>query len=169
MSACYFAGMAVNKILYLDLVISIVTSLYVAADSGVNNTMKCPVNKFMRKQVPAEPLNGMCMGDVVMYLSKALHSIVDKELSISSFQEMINDMEFTNIADNLNIQLNLLVDKFNNKLRLFLDILKQSYNIIYPILSKTQDQSVYFNQMIELDIIPKRIPNICSQVITGTF
>lgn len=165
---CYFAGMAVNKILYLDLVLSILTFFYVVADNSVNNTVKCPVNKFLRKQVPAEPLNGMCMGDVVMDLSKALYSIVDEELSIFSFQNMINDIEVTNIADSLDVQLNQLVDKFNNKLRLLSDILKQSYNIIYPVLLKRQDQSVYFSQM-ELNTSPKRISDICTQIVTGIF
>lgn len=160
--------MAVNKILYLTLLI-ILINLYAAAnnDTVTNATVKCQSGKPLRKQVSAEPLNGMCLRDVVRYLSKRLRSIVDEELGVSSFQDTINKMEFTNISSNLDARLNALVDKFNNKLRTHIDVLKQGYNAIYSILSKGI-HTVYSSQTVDLDIMQmNRVSDICSQIITG--
>lgn len=160
--------MVVNKLLYLALPI-ILTNLYVAAndDGVVNATVKCQSSKSLRKQVSVEPLNGMCLRDVVVYLSKRLRSIIDEELGASSFQDTIDKMGFANISSNLDARLNALVDKFNNKLRTHIDVLKQSYNAIYSILSKGI-RTVYSSQMVDLDMIQmNRVSDICTQIITG--
>lgn len=160
--------MAVNKILYLILPI-ILLNIYVVAnnDSVINITVKCQTGKSLHKQVSVEPLNGMCLRDVVVYLSKRLRSIVDEELGMSSFQDAINKMEFANISSNLDARLNALVDKFNNKLRTHIDVLKQGYNVVYSILSK-EIRAVYSSQTVDLDIMQmNRVSDICTQIITG--
>jgi len=160
--------MAVNKILYLLLPIILTNTYVVANDDGVTNvTVKCQTGKSLRKQVSAEPLNGMCLRDVVGYLSKRLRSIVDEELGASSFQDTISKMEFANISSNLDARLNALVDKFNNKLRTHMDVLKQGYNAIYSILSK-EVRAVYSSQTVDLDVMQmNRVSDICTQIITG--
>ncbi|GAB1860644.1 VWFA and cache domain-containing protein 1 [Camponotus japonicus] len=159
--------MAVNKILYLLLPIILTNTYVVANDDGVTNvTVKCQTGKSLRKQVSAEPLNGMCLRDVVGYLSKRLRSIVDEELGASSFQDTISKMEFANISSNLDARLNALVDKFNNKLRTHMDVLKQGYNAIYSILSK-EVRAVYSSQTVDLDVMQmNRVSDICTQIIT---
>lgn len=159
--------MAINTILYLSLAL-ILTNFYVIAND-VNATIKCQFGKPMRKQVPAEPLNGMCLRDATVHLSKTLQSIVDKELGVSKFQKMINKMEFIYTSSDLDIRLNSLVEKFNNKLKSYDDILKQSYKIIHPILSKKQDYSAYSSQMVNFDITQNRVTDICTEIITGIF
>lgn len=163
------ARMPVNKILCLALPI-ILTNLYVAANDGgsvINATVKCQSGKSLRKQVSVEPLNGMCLRDVVVYLSKRLRSVVDEELGVSSFQDTIGKIEFANISSNLDARLNALVDKFNNKLRTHNDVLKQGYNAIYSILSKGI-RTVYSSQMVDLNMIQmNRASDICTQIVTG--
>lgn len=160
--------MAVNKILYLTLLIVLI-NLYAAAndDAVTNVTVKCQSGKPLRKQVSAEPLNGMCLRDIIGHLSKRLRSIMDEELGVSSFQDTINKLEFANISINLDARLNALVDKFNNKLRTHIDILKQGYNAIYSILSKGI-HTIYSSQTVDLDIMQmNRVSDICTQIITG--
>lgn len=142
-------------------------NFYVIANDDVNATVKCQFNKPMRKQVPAEPLNGTCLRDAVVHLSKTLRSVVDEELGVSVFQKMNTD--FTHAISDLNMRLNSLVDIFNNKLRSYDDILKQSYNAIHPILSKKQDYSAYSSQMVNLDITQNRVTDVCTEIITGIF
>ncbi|XP_072753876.1 VWFA and cache domain-containing protein 1 [Anoplolepis gracilipes] len=156
--------MAVNKILYLALPI-ILTYFYVAANEVINATVKCQSGRSLRKQVSVEPLNGMCLRDVVVYLSKKLQSIVDEELGVSSFQDKIDKMEYANISSNLDARLNALVDKFNNKLRTHIDVLKQGYNAIYSILSK-EIRTIYSSQTVDLDMMQNRVSDICSEIIT---
>ncbi|EFN86965.1 VWFA and cache domain-containing protein 1 [Harpegnathos saltator] len=158
--------MAVNKIPRLILRLLILMSLYVAAHDSVNATVKCQFERPMRKQVPAEPLNGMCLRDIAVHVSKMLRSvIVAEELGVHSFQEMIDKMEFTQISGNLIVKLNSLVDKFNNKLRAYIDVLKQSYNTIHPVLCKTQDYSVYSSQMVGLNIMQDKVSDVCTRIV----
>lgn len=136
-------------------------------DDALDGAVKCQSGKPMRKQMPAEPLNGVCLRDIAAHLSKTLRSIVDEELGVSFLQELIDRTEFTNISGDLDARLGSLVDKFNNKLRSHVDILKQSYNAIYPVLSKTQDRSAYFSQIVDLDIMHNRASDICTRIVTG--
>lgn len=159
--------MAVNGIQYLALRLLILMSLYVAAYDSVNATVRCQFGRPMRKQVPAEPLNGMCLRDVAAHVSKTLRSIVDEELDVSSFQKTIDKMEFTQISGSLNTKLNSLVDKLNNKLRIYIDVLKQSYNAIHSILCETENHSIYSSQVVDLNIMQDRVSDICTRVITG--
>lgn len=159
--------MAVNKILYFILPI-ILLNIYIVAnnDSVTNVTVKCQTGKSLRKQVSAEPLNGMCLRDVVVFLSKRLRFIVDEELGVSSFQDTINKMEFANISSNLDARLNALVDKFNNKLRTHIDVLKQGYNIVYSMLKGIP--VAYSSQTADLHLMQmNRLLHICPEIITG--
>jgi hypothetical protein len=157
--------MVINRILYLSLTLSILTNFYVAANDDVNVTSIKYQSGKVRKQVPAEPLNGMYLRDAVVHLSQALQSIVDEELGISSFQRIINKMEFTNVSNNMDTRLNLLVDKFNNKLKSYTDVLEQSYNAVHLILSK--NQSISSSQMASLNIAQNIVSDICTQIATG--
>lgn len=156
-----------NRILCLSLTLPVLTGLCVIAHDGVNATVKCQFSRPTRKQVPAEPLHGVCLRDIVEHLSKELHAVVDEELGVSSFQGMIDRIEFMNISGGLDARLSALVDKFNSKLRSYIDVLKQGYSIVHPVLSKTHNRSVYPSQTVHLDIIQNRISDICTQVVTG--
>jgi len=158
--------MVINRILYFSLTLLILTNFYVAANDDINVTsIKYQSGKPLRKQVPAEPLNGMYLRDAVVHLSQALQSIVDEELGVSSFQKIIDKMEFTNISNSIDTRLNLLVDKFNNKLKSYTDILEQGYNAVHLILSK--NQSVSSSQMASLNIAQNIVSDTCTQIATG--
>lgn len=158
-----FAGMAVNKILYLSSVL-ILINLCVASNDDATR-----FGKSMRKQVPAEPLNGMYLRDVVMHLSKMLRSVVDEELGASSFQEMINKIEFTNVSNNLDLKLSALVDKFNNKLAAHINVFNQVYEIVHRILAHNPLSNIYSSQLVDYDMEMNRVSNICTDVIKGSF
>lgn len=160
--------MAVNRIAYLALMLLILTSVYVAAYDSDNTTVRCQFGRPMRKQVPAEPLHGLCLQDIAVHVSTTLRSFGEEELGVPFLQDMINKMEFTQISGSLSAKLNSLVDKFNNKLKMYIDVLNQSYNAIYSVLSKTQDHSVYSSQMVDLNIIQDRVSDVCTRIITGT-
>ncbi|XP_014480142.1 PREDICTED: VWFA and cache domain-containing protein 1 [Dinoponera quadriceps] len=156
--------MAVNGIPYLALRLLILMGLYVAAHDTANGTVRCQFGKPMRKQVPAEPLNGVCLRDVAAQVSEKLRSIVDEELGVSSFQETIDKMEFTQISGT---KLSLLVDKLNNKLRMYSDFLVQSYDVIQSVLSETQDHSIFSSQIASLNIMQDRVSDMCTRLITA--
>lgn len=161
--------MAVNKITYLTVRLLILTNLYVIAYDSVNDTIRCQFGRSVRKQVPAEPLNGMCLQDVAGHVSQTLRCISNEELGVSSFQRIIDNVEFARMSSSLAAKLSLLVNKYSNKLMMYIDILNQSYNAIHPVLSKTQDHSVYSSQTIDLNIIQDRVPDMCTRVITGIY
>ncbi|KAG5317114.1 CAHD1 protein, partial [Acromyrmex heyeri] len=157
-----FVGMALNKILYLGLVL-ILINLCVASNDDI---ARCQFGKSMRKQVPAESLNGTCLRDVVMRLSKMLRSVVDEELGASSFQEMINKIEFTNVSSNLDTKLSALVDKFNNKLAAHIDVFNQVYEVIHRVLAHGPLPNIYSSQLVDYDIMEmNRVSNICTDII----
>ncbi|XP_025996814.1 VWFA and cache domain-containing protein 1 isoform X3 [Solenopsis invicta] len=159
-----FASMAVNKILYFSLVLMLV-NLCVAANDGVADTAKCQFGKPMRKQVPAEALNGMCLRDIVMHLSKILRSTADEELGASSFQEMIDKVEFVNVFSNLNAKLRALVDNFNNKLMSYIDIFKQIDKIIHRILERNSLPNIYSSHIVDYDMEVNRVSDICTNIM----
>ncbi|EZA55990.1 VWFA and cache domain-containing protein [Ooceraea biroi] len=146
------------------------TNFYVAANDGVTSnitSIKCQSGKPLRKQVPAEPLNGLCLRDAAVHLSRALRSIVDEELGVSSFQETIDKMEFANISSSVDTRLNLLVDKFNKKLKSYVDVLEHGYNAVHLILSKTQDKPMCSSQVASLDIEQNSVSDMCTQIVTA--
>lgn len=162
-------GMAVNKILYLGSAL-ILTNLCVAANDDIIDTVKCQFGKPMHRQVSAEPLNGMCLRDIVSHLSKTLRSIVDEELGTSSFQEMINKMEFVNVSSNLDAKISALVDKFDNKLMSYIDIFKQVYKVIHRILTRNPLPAIYSSQIVDYDMMEmNRVSDICTDIMKGIY
>lgn len=159
-----FAGMAVNKILYFGLALML-ASLCVAND-GVADA-KCQFGKPMRKQVPAEALDGMCLRDIVMHLSKTLRSTIDEELGASSFQGMINKIEFVNVSSNLDAKLSALVDNFNKKLMSHIDVFKQIYKIIHRILARNSLPAIYSSQIVDYDMEMNKVSDICTDIMKG--
>ncbi|XP_012531291.1 VWFA and cache domain-containing protein 1 isoform X2 [Monomorium pharaonis] len=157
-----FTGMTINKVLYFGLSLML-ASLYVAANDGVANAIKCQFDKPMRKQVPAEALNGMCLQDIVTYLSKTLRTTVDEELCVSSFQGIINNIEFVNVFSNLDAKLSALIDNFNNKLMSHIDVFKQIYKIIHHILARNSLPTIYSSQIIDTGI--NRVSDICTDIM----
>jgi len=164
-SSRVFAGMPANKILYLGSMLML-TNLCVAVNDDVADAARCQFGKPMRKQVPAEPLNGMCLRDIVVHLSKTLRSIVDEELGASSFQKMIDKMEFVNVSSNLDAKLSALVDKFNTKLMSHIDIFKQVHEVIYDILARNPP-IIYSSQLVEYDMMEMNRVDICTGIMKG--
>lgn len=161
---------AINKILYLSLMSSVLIKFHIIADDEINITsVNCQSSKSLRKQLPAEPLNGVCLRDAVVHLSQTLRSTVDEELGVSSFQRIINKMEFANISSSAETKLNALVDKFNNKLRSYKEVLEYGYNAVRLILSKAENQSLCSSQMASLNVPQNVIPDTCTQIVTGRF
>lgn len=159
----------VNKILYLGTALMLM-NLCVSANSNVADAVKCQLGKSMRKQVSAEPLNGMCLQDIVSHLSKMLRSVLDEELDASSFQEMINKLEFVNASSNLDAKLSALVDKFDNKLMSHVDILKQVYKVTYGILARNPLPAIYSSQIVDYDMMEmNRVSDICTDIMKGIY
>ncbi|XP_011631150.1 VWFA and cache domain-containing protein 1 isoform X1 [Pogonomyrmex barbatus] len=155
-----------NAVMTAILYVLILTNFCVAANDGAANAAKCQFGKPMRKQVPAEPLNGECLRDLVVHLSKVLRVIVDDELGASSFQEMIDKMEFVNVSNSLDAKLTVLVDKFNNKLRLHVDVFKQVYEVIHHILIQDPRPAIYSSQMVDYDMMElNKISDICTDIM----
>lgn len=162
------AGITVNKILYLSLAL-ILINLCIATNDSIADS-KCQFSKPMRKQMSVESLNGMCLRDIVLHLSKTLQSVVDEELGTSSFQEMINKMEFINVSSNLDAKMSALVDKFDNKLMSHIDVFKQVYKIIYHILTRNPLPAIYSSQIIDYDIMEiNKVSDICTDIMKGIY
>lgn len=157
--------MVVEKILHLGFIVIVLVGLHSSAEENSNTDAKCQFGKTLRKQVNAEPLNGTCLRDIVVRLSNEFRSITDAELGLMSFQKMLDEMEFVNISSNLNMRLSLLVDKLNNKLLSYEDLLRQSYNVILPILVKNEDQFLYTGSINGFDTISSKLSEFCSQVV----
>ncbi|KAL0107464.1 hypothetical protein PUN28_014649 [Cardiocondyla obscurior] len=155
--------MTVNKVLYLILTLTL-TNLYVLADDDVVNAVKCQFGKSMHKQVSAEPLHGMCLRDIVSHLSKTLRSVADEELGVSSFQRMIDKMEFVNVSSNLDAKLSALIDKFNNKIMLHIEVFKQVYDVIYHLLTRNPFPVIYSSQMDGYSMMNK-ISDVCTDIM----
>lgn len=164
------AGIAVNKILYLGTLMLMSLCISVNANSSVADAVKCQFGKSIRKQVSAEPLNGMCLQDVVSHLSKTLRSTIDEELCASSFQETLNKMEFVNVSSSLDAKLSALVDKFDNKLMSHIDTFKQVYKVIYRILARNPIPAIYSSQIVDYDIMEmNRVSDMCSDIMKGIY
>ncbi|KAG7208330.1 hypothetical protein KM043_014566 [Ampulex compressa] len=156
--------MAIKVISCVALLLYIFIRSPTLAEEGPNNVTKCQFGKISRKQVNAEPLNGVCLRDIVLHLSEVLRSIADKELGVAFFHNFLEKLEFANISNNLDVRLNVLADKFDTKLESYLNLIKQSSSIIEPLLSKKHE---YHQGSIGLDIMQNTVSDICSQIITA--
>ncbi|CAK9828434.1 VWFA and cache domain-containing protein 1 [Anthophora retusa] len=156
--------MIVKKILHLGLFITILINSYGSADEGSSMGAKCQFGKSLRKQINAEPINGTCLRDIVVRLSNEFRSITDAELGLKPFQKMLGEMEFMNVSSSLNIRLSLLVDKLNNKLLSYAELLKQSYNIVQPILTKSENHFGNPGSIGGLDLVSNGLSDFCSHI-----
>lgn len=156
--------MIVKRILQLGFLVTVLVNVHSSADESTSVNAKCQFGKTLRKQVNAEPLNGTCLRDIVVRLSNEFRSITDAELGLKPFQRMLGEMEFMNVSSSLNMRLSLLVDKLNNKLLSYAKLVKQSYNIIEPILAKNEDQFDYFESMNGLELLSNGLADFCSQI-----
>lgn len=159
--------MIIDRILHLGFIVTVFLNLYTIAEEDSITDSKCQFGKTLRKQVNPEPLNGTCLRDIVVRLSNEFRSITDSELGLKSFEKLLNEMEFVNVSRSLNSKLNLLVDKLNKKLSSYAELLKQSYHVVEPILTKNEDQFIYSGSLSGLDIISNGLSDFCSQIAQG--
>ncbi|XP_012277119.1 VWFA and cache domain-containing protein 1 [Orussus abietinus] len=155
--------MAFKQILCFGL--AVLTVVRVKTDDVRATNIKCQFGKPMRKQIDAEPLAGTCLRDIVLQLSKTLRSIGNEELGVTAFQEIIDKLEFVNFSEGLDVRLMTLVDKLNAKLSYYVDLLRQSNDVIQPILLKTRNHPSYSNQNIRMDLMQGRVSDICVQIL----
>ena len=119
---------------------------------------RCQFGKSFRDVVP---LNGACLRDMVVHLSKNLHNISNDELGASKFQGMLDKLEFVDYNAMLSSRLSDLAKNLNEKLKKYSDLLKESNNVIQPILLK-QGEDMYSNgQKIGGS---NRIFDVCSKI-----
>ncbi|XP_011704249.1 PREDICTED: VWFA and cache domain-containing protein 1 [Wasmannia auropunctata] len=158
--------MAANsRILCVGTALALACLCVAAADDGGGVAARCQFGKPMRKQVPAEPLNGMCLRDVATHLSRTLRSVADEELGASSFQAMINEMEFTNVSGNLDAKLSALVEKLDGKLTSHVDVFKQVHEVIRHTLARNSLPTIYSSQLADYDMMEmNRASDICTDV-----
>ncbi|XP_015437765.1 PREDICTED: LOW QUALITY PROTEIN: VWFA and cache domain-containing protein 1 [Dufourea novaeangliae] len=156
--------MVVRRIFQLGVVATVLVNLHSSAEENSSGDAKCQFGKTLRKQVNAEPLNGTCLRDIVVRLSNEFRSITDVELGLTSFQQMLDAMEFTNTSSSLNWRLNLLGDKLNNKLLSYVKLLRQSNNILQPILAKNEDEFSYPGSVEGLDIVSSKLSDFCLEI-----
>nr|XP_033342707.1 VWFA and cache domain-containing protein 1 [Megalopta genalis] len=155
--------MIVERNLCFGLVAIVLAILPASVENNSTSDVNCQFGKSSRKQVNAEPLNGTCLRDIVIRLSNEFRSITDAELGLTSFQQILDAMEFTNATGSLNTRLSFLVDKLNNKLLSYVEILKQSYDVVQSILAKNKDQFTY-SAIGGLDTVSNKLSDFCSQI-----
>lgn len=141
-------------------ILLIISSICTGLDEKpVSSTVKCQFGKSPRKQIDVLPLNGVCLRDMVVHLSKSLHVLSNDELGVTKFQGLLDKLEFIDSISMLNNRLNDLAKNLNDKLKKYTDLLKDSNSIIQPILLK-QGQDIYSSQRYD-----SNKPDICSKVI----
>lgn len=129
--------------------------------NSINNvsSINCKVGKPLRKQIEVEPLNGFCLRDIATQISKTLRNISNEELGITSFQETLDNLEFSRVPDDLNSTLKYLADKLESKLKFYTDLIDRSNNIVEPILKAKLSHNMYSN--------PPRAPDVCIEIQKG--
>ncbi|XP_011499006.1 PREDICTED: VWFA and cache domain-containing protein 1 [Ceratosolen solmsi marchali] len=126
-----------------------------------NSASKCQFGKSIRKQIDVLPLNGVCLRDMVVHLSKNLHSLSNDELGVTKFQTILDKLDFVDSISTLNSKLNDLTKNLNDKLKRYTDLLRDSNGIIQPILLK-QSQDIYSSGQ-QMDST-NRPSDICSKI-----
>lgn len=149
-------SIAVTSIIFLVIISSMCTGL---DEKQTNSVVKCQFGRSPRKQIDVLPLNGVCLRDMVVHLSKNLHGLRNDELGVTKFQGLLDKLEFIDSITMLNNRLNDLAKNLNDKLKKYTDLLKDSNSIIQPILLK-QGQDIYSSQRFD-----SNKPDICSKVI----
>ncbi|KAL7286208.1 hypothetical protein TKK_0019506 [Trichogramma kaykai] len=124
------------------LLLALLSTCLAADEKLVNIAPKCQFGKSFRKQIDVQPLNGACLRDMVVHLSKSLQGLANDELGVNKFQGLLDKMDFVDTITPLSSRLNDLAKNLNDKLKKYTDLLRDSYNIIQPILLK-QGQGIY--------------------------
>ncbi|KAF7414483.1 hypothetical protein HZH68_002972 [Vespula germanica] len=149
---------------FLCLFITIIVLVH--GNDNTNTSVNCQLDTSERKQMNVEPLNGTCLHDIVVELSDVFLSITNEELGIPTFLEVLDNLEFSNITNNLENTLNMLVHKLNNKLLSHVDLLQKSNRIIEPILLKKRMYSIYSDEENNIKSIQNEASDICSEITT---
>ena len=162
--------MGIERILYLGLLVLFFEA--VKTEEGSKN-ITCQLEKPLRKQITAEPLSGKCLRDIVVEFSRALRTISNEELGVTIFQEMLDKQEFVNISNGLDIRLKNLVEKLDNKLKSYVELLRQSNSVIQQILLN-QSQNNYQSEPVQMNFAHNQISldekvDVCSKISTGKF
>lgn len=162
--------MAIKIIFHFGLIYLLLNN---AKTEETNKNVTCQLEKPLRKQIEAEPLNGRCLRDIVLQFAKALRTISNDELGITIFQEMLDKQEFVNISSGPSVKLKNLVDKLDNKLKSYIELLRQSISVIQQTLMK-QSLNNYQSQAFQLNFVRNRVSldekfDVCSQISTGKF
>ncbi|XP_046837698.1 VWFA and cache domain-containing protein 1 [Vespa crabro] len=131
-----------------------------------NTNVNCQLDTSERKQMNVEPLNETCLHDIVVQLSNVFLSIANEELGIPTFLEVLDNLEFSNITNNLENTLNMLVQKLNNKLLSHVDLLQKSNRIIELILLKKRMYSIYSDKRNNIKSTQNEALDICSEITT---
>jgi hypothetical protein len=153
--------MAFTQVLSTILLLFVASCIAMDGEKLSNSVSKCQFGKSIRKQIDVLPLNGVCLRDMVVHLSKNLHSLIDDELGVTKFQGMLDKLDFVDSVTSLNSKLNDLTKSLNDKLKRYTDLLKDSNSIIQPILLK-QGQDIYSaNQRSDST---NRLSDICSKI-----
>lgn len=139
----------------------------VHGNDNTNASVNCQLDTPERKQMNVEPLNGTCLHDIVVQLSNVFLSIANEELGIPNFLEVLDNLEFSHITNNLENTLNMLVHKLNNKLLSHVDLLQKSNRIIEPILLKKRMYSIYSDEGNSIKSTQNEASDICSEITTG--
>ncbi|XP_051174131.1 VWFA and cache domain-containing protein 1 [Leptopilina boulardi] len=160
--------MAVRILLYLGLIYLLLN--VVKTEENIEN-VTCQLEKPLRKQIEAEPLNGRCLRDIVVQFAKALRTISNDELGVTIFQEMLDKQEFVNISNGPDVKLKNLVDKLDNQIKSYVELLRQSNSVIQQILLKHSSNNQQ-NQAFQLNFARNRVSidekfDICSQISTA--
>ncbi|KAJ8669236.1 hypothetical protein QAD02_000495 [Eretmocerus hayati] len=119
---------------------------------------KCQFGKSPRKQIDVTSLNGVCLRDMVVHLSKHLRNITDEELGATLFQGMLGKLNFVDSVVSLKARLDEITKNFNGNLKKYTDILSQSHSLVQPILAHKDHGSHETNQL------GNRPLNICSRI-----
>lgn len=140
------ASARISSILALLSIISICTAVMDERQSA--SAPKCQFGKSNRKQIDVSPLNGVCLRDMVVHLSKSLRGLADDELGVGKFQAILDKLDFVDSVTTLKTRLNDLTKNLNDKLKRYTDLLRDSNNVIQPILLK-QEGDMYSNKKFD--------------------
>ena len=150
------------KVLYI-IVLAFASNCTAILDEKIlNNVPKCQFGKSFRKQIDVMPLKGVCLRDMVVHLSKHLHNLSDDELGVTKFQGILDNIDFVDSITTLTSRLNDLANNLNDKFKKYTDLLKDSNDVIQPVLLK-QGQDIYSsNQRIEGS---NRLLDTCTKIV----
>lgn len=137
--------MASSRIFFFILLSIILRCMAVMDERLSSSVPKCQFGRSNRKQIDVSPLNGVCLRDMVVHLSKNLHSLTDDELGTTKFQGMLDKLDFVDSVTTLKTRLNDLTKNLNDKLKRYTDLLRDSNNVIQPILLE-QGRDIYSNK-----------------------